>query len=44
MSTVQNDIALSVLEHTLAARLRAERVPRGWSLSGLAIRPASAAP
>ncbi|WP_323990681.1 XRE family transcriptional regulator [Nguyenibacter sp. L1] len=38
MSTIQDDITLSALEHTLAARLRAERVARGWSLSDLAIR------
>jgi transcriptional regulator with XRE-family HTH domain len=38
MSTIQDDAALTALEHGLAARLRAEREARDWSLSDLATR------
>lgn len=38
MSTIKDDAALTALEHGLAARLRAEREARGWSLSDLAAR------
>lgn len=38
MSTMQDRSALTALEHGLAARLRAEREQRGWSLSDLATR------
>jgi transcriptional regulator with XRE-family HTH domain len=38
MSTQQDDPSASTLERGLAARLRAERDARGWSLSDLAAR------